>query len=64
MFRRVILEEWQTILIVVAFLLTFSASVLLTVCAIFMKKSQREHMANLPLEEEKPVSDKRNEKKS
>lgn len=52
MFRRVFLENWQITLIVVAFLLTFSAYVMLTLRTILMKKSDRERMANLPLEEE------------
>ncbi|MCD8483065.1 MAG: hypothetical protein LR015_10625 [Verrucomicrobia bacterium] len=52
MFRRVFLENWQVTLIVIAFLLTFSAYLMLTLRTILMKKSERDRLANLPLEDD------------
>lgn len=52
MFRRVFLENWQVTMIVIAFGLTFSAYLMLTLRTLLMKKSERERMANMPLEEE------------
>jgi len=52
MFKRLSIEEWQSLLTMVAFFLTFAAFLYFTFRALRMKKDQRDHMANLPLEEE------------
>lgn len=49
MFKRLIMEEWQMSVPVVAFVLTFGAFVILTIRALRLGKRQSEHMARLPL---------------
>ena len=57
MFKRLSLEEWQSLLTMVAFFLTFAAFLYFSFRALKMKKEKRDHMANLPLEEESPKSE-------
>ncbi len=52
MFRRLILEEWQNLLLIVGFLLIAAAFFAIVVKTIRMKRKDREYMASLPLEEE------------
>lgn len=49
MFKRLILEDWQMVIPVVAFVLTFGVFLVLSIKAILLGKKQSEHMANLPL---------------
>ncbi|MFK5922172.1 MAG: hypothetical protein QM496_08325 [Verrucomicrobiota bacterium] len=49
MFKRLILEEWQMVIPVVAFALTFAVFLVLSAKAILLGKKQSEHMASLPL---------------
>lgn len=58
MIRRVILEEWQSISTLIIFFVTFFAFVYFTVRALRMRRKDREHMANLPLEEDMPEKSK------
>ena len=54
MFKRVQFEEWQAIITVVAFICCFAAFIYFSWRAIRMKKRDRQHMSNLPLESEDP----------
>ena len=56
LYKRLSLEEWQNVLTFVAFFLTFGAFIYFTIRALRMKKDKRDHMANLPLEEEGEAS--------
>lgn len=49
MFKRLIFEEWQMVIPVVAFALTFAVFLVLSVKAILLGKKQSDHMASLPL---------------
>lgn len=52
MFKRVTFEEWQSIITVVAFLLTLAGFVYFTFRALTLPKSKRDHLSNLPLDDE------------
>jgi len=52
MFKRVTFDDWQTIVTLIAFVLTFAAFVFFTVRAFFMKKRDLDQRANLPLEDQ------------
>lgn len=52
MFKRLIMEDWMSIIPIIAFLLTFGTFLFFTWRAIRMSRAKREHMASLPLEEE------------
>ncbi|MCC5807640.1 MAG: hypothetical protein JJU00_15050 [Opitutales bacterium] len=52
MFRRLILEEWQNLLLILGFLLIACAFFAIVVKTVRMKRKDREYMANLPLEDE------------
>jgi heme/copper-type cytochrome/quinol oxidase subunit 1 len=56
MIRRVIFEDWQALITIAAFILIFSAFIFLSVQALRMRKRDRDHLANLPLEDESPRS--------
>lgn len=52
MFKRLILEDWQMLIPVVAFVLTFGVFLVLTAKALRLGKKQSDHMASLPLAED------------
>ncbi|MGE9292259.1 cbb3-type cytochrome c oxidase subunit 3 [Ruficoccus sp. ZRK36] len=52
MFHRITYEDWTSIVPIIGFVLTFSVFLVIVVRAILMKKKKRDHMANLPLENE------------
>jgi len=54
MIKRVTFEEWQAIITLVAFIIMFGAFVYFTIRALRMSRRQRDHMANLPLQDEEP----------
>ncbi|TVR46750.1 MAG: cbb3-type cytochrome c oxidase subunit 3 [Puniceicoccaceae bacterium] len=55
MFQRVLYEHWQTIFPLIGFILFGSLFIFLVIRAVRMKKSRRDHLKNLPLEnDEKP----------
>ncbi len=62
MFKRITYEEWTSIVPIIGFLLTFGVFLIIVVRAMFMKKKKRDHLANLPLEGEQPLSDHGQEK--
>ena len=56
MFERVQFDQWQTIITIVAFLLCFSAFLFFCWRAIRMKKQERRHLSELPLEKDQDES--------
>lgn len=64
MFKRLTYEDWTTIVPIVAFLLTFGTFLAIVIRAMLMKKKKREHLANIPLEDEKPLPDDHGKEKT
>lgn len=56
MFKRIIVEDWVTWMPYVAFVLTFAVFISIVVRALMMKKEKRDHLSNLPLEDESKTS--------
>ena len=52
MFKRIIYDDWTSIIPLISFWLTFGVFLAITVRALFLKKSTVNHMENLPLEED------------
>lgn len=52
MFKRILHDDWTTIVPIIAFIATFLVFVIAIVRSIRMKKSAREHMSSLPLEDD------------
>lgn len=52
--KRLHYDEWAGIVPHIAFTLTALGFIYLTIRAIRMKKTTRDHLANLPLEDEQP----------
>jgi hypothetical protein len=52
MFKRIIYDDWTSIVPLISFWLTFGVFLAITIRALFMKKATVNHMENLPLEEE------------
>lgn len=52
MWSRIIYEDYNALITLTAFVLTALAFVVLVRRALRMKKSDREHMSNLPLEDD------------
>ena len=64
MFKRIIYEEWHTVVPVIGFILTASAFILILLRAFFTKKDKINHMSHLPLEQDdQPASINPHEKK-
>jgi membrane protein implicated in regulation of membrane protease activity len=57
MLKRVQFEEWQAIITLVAFIIFSLTFLYLSWRAIRMRKPERDHLANLPLESEKTEAD-------
>ena len=51
MFKRIIYDEWTTIVPLISFWFTFGVFLTISVRAIFMKKDAVRHMEQLPLED-------------
>jgi len=56
MFKRVIIEDWATILPVVSFFIFFVVFAAITVRALRLSKKDRDHMASMPLEDSSDTS--------
>jgi phosphate/sulfate permease len=56
MYKRIFHEEWAVIVPIIAFLITFTFFVAMMVKAARMKKSQRDQLAALPLEDDQASS--------
>lgn len=57
MLKRVQFEEWQAIITLVAFIIFSLTFLYLSWRAIRMRKPERDHLANLPLESETTEAD-------
>ena len=53
MFKRILHDDWTTIVPIIAFVITFTFFVVMVVRAVKMKKSEQDHLSSLPLEDEK-----------
>jgi hypothetical protein len=51
MFKRVVLEEWATIVPIIAFVVLFGVFLVTTLRAVRMRPAERDRMSNLPLAE-------------
>jgi hypothetical protein len=51
MFKRVLVEDWTLCLPYIAFFITAAVFILVTVCALCMRKSVRSRLASLPLDD-------------
>lgn len=51
MFKRVLVEDWATIVPIVSFFIFFTVFIFVTLRAIRLGKSERSRLAALPLEE-------------
>ena len=56
MFRRVILEEWTTVVPIISFCFFFAIFVYTTIRALRMADKNREHLASLPLDNPESTS--------
>lgn len=54
MFRRVILEDWISIIPIVSFLIFFGVFVIATIRALRLAEKNRDHLAALPLDSPEP----------
>ena len=52
MFKRIIYDDWTSIIPIISFWLTFGVFLATTGRALFLKKTTVSHMENLPLEED------------
>jgi len=51
MFKRIIYDDWTSIVPLISFWLTFGVFLAIVVRALFLKKSTVHHMENLPLDD-------------
>lgn len=56
MFKRIIYDEWTTIVPIISFVFTFGVFLAVCLRAFFMKKDKIQHMKDLPLEDEDSYS--------
>jgi len=56
MFKRLVLEEWQTVIPIIAFAFTFIVFLYFVVRAILLKQPQIQHLSHLPLEKDETQS--------
>lgn len=61
MFKRIIYEDWTSLVPIISFLFTFGVFLAICLRAFFLKKDKIRHMKNLPLEDE-DSSSKENKK--
>ena len=54
MFRRVILEDWATIVPIVSFMIFFGVFIVATIRALRLAEKNRDHLASLPLDPADP----------
>lgn len=54
MFKRIIYEDWVMIIVIISFVVVSCIFLIGSIRAFFMPKDKREHLANLPLEDDKP----------
>ena len=51
MFQRVIHHDWAAIIPIISFIITAGFFVAISIRAMRLKKTEREHLANIPLED-------------
>ena len=51
MFQRVIHQDWDAIIPIISFVITAGFFIAISIRAIRLGKSEREHLANIPLED-------------
>jgi len=51
-FKRIIFEEWVLLVVIASFVVVGSVFLLATLWVMLLPKDQREHIANLPLEDD------------
>lgn len=51
MFKRLTYEDWQAMIPVIAFLLTFAGFLVFSLRALFMRRESAERLSALPLED-------------
>lgn len=56
MFKRIIYDDWTSIVPLISFWLTFGVFLVIVVRAMFLKKTTIHHMENLPLDEDDNVN--------
>jgi len=54
MFKRILHEDWTSIVPIIAFVVTFTIFVVAIVRSIRMKKVTRDHLSSLPLQDDTP----------
>jgi hypothetical protein len=50
MFRRVILDDWASVIPIVSFVIFFSVFLIATIRAVRLAEKNRDHLASLPLD--------------
>lgn len=50
MFKRLSYEEWQAIIPIIAFLITFAGFLIFSIRALFMHRDRAERLSELPLD--------------
>ncbi|MFT4546994.1 MAG: hypothetical protein ACI8XO_002285 [Verrucomicrobiales bacterium] len=61
MFKRVLYEEWHTLVPIISFILTFGVFLYFVVKAIRLKRDETSHMASLPLDFDEATNSKENQ---
>ena len=51
MFKRLSYDEWQAMIPMIAFMITFMGFLIFTIRALFMKRQQAVQLSHLPLDE-------------
>ncbi|MDX1680738.1 MAG: hypothetical protein R3242_08405 [Akkermansiaceae bacterium] len=54
MFKRVFVEDWAQLIPIISFCIFAAVFLLVTLRALCLRKSERERMAQLPLDDRKP----------
>ena len=52
MFKRIIYDEWTTLVPLISFWFTFGVFLAITIRAIFLRKETVQHLEQLPLEDD------------
>jgi len=55
MFKRILHEDWTSVVPFIAFTVTFTFFIVIIIHSIRMKKSEREHLSSLPLDDDQPL---------
>ncbi len=54
MFKRILHEDWTSVVPIIAFVVTFTIFVVAIVRSIRMKQTTSDHLASLPLQDDTP----------